>query len=186
MSQSEKNKVLNEKLEWLESLEDKYQISTDLAMRVKKTLKFYHSKNSYDTLQLLDVLPRHLYFELALSIYHDIIKSFRFFKNKPNEFTAFMVPYFIKTRLFKGDLLCKEGSESTEMYFLYKGILGAVDNFSQEEEDFLPYYILEKGKIYCEFGETQEVLQSHMNTIVAMKDSELLVLKLGVCDNVGF
>jgi voltage-gated potassium channel len=186
MREDEKNKEFNEQLEWLETLEDKYQISTDLAMRVKKSLKFHHSKIAYDPSKFLHILPKHLYCELAISIYKDIISFIPFFRNRSKEFIANLIPFLINIRLLKNDYLCKEGSEVTEIYFLFDGLIGALHESSIENDEIaLPYYIIEKGSIYGEFSKDMMSKQFHVFNLIALKDSELLVLKLGVSFYIG-
>ena len=135
---------LKEKLDILNNIRAEYELSTDLYMRLKKNLKYDHSKNLMDKFGFLQELPSNLKLELSFTMHKDIIRAFPFFHDKPRSFVAYIGPLLRPIKVLEGDYIYREGDPIGEIYFLIKGKAQMV----LEKFKDTPYIIIEEGKIH--------------------------------------
>ena len=96
-----KDRIENEltnikKLKVLEELRDEYQINYHTYTKLKKALKYDHSRNERDKFEFLKELPQSLNIELSAIMYEDMINKIPFFQDKSPHFISFIgIAYFI-------------------------------------------------------------------------------------------
>jgi hypothetical protein len=96
---------LKAKLHILQQIKSQYNLGTEFFMRLRKQLKYDHSKNVVDKFKLLHELPPNLKFELSYIIHEDILAKFPFFQKKDKEFLAFLGP-LLNLSKFQREISC--------------------------------------------------------------------------------
>ena len=135
--------TLNEKLEILNSIKNDFNVPMDMYMRLRKALKYDHSKNKIDRFQFLKELPNSLQLQLSYLMHHDIIRHFPFFRNKSKQLVAKIGPLLRPQRAFKDEIIYREGDSIHNIYFLIRGSVEMV----LPEYDDAPFLHIKKGKI---------------------------------------
>ena len=178
--------TLKEKLDILNSIKSDFKVPMELYMRLRKALKYDHTKNLMDRFQFLKELPGNLQLELSYLMHHDIIKDFPFFRNKSKQLIAKIGPMLRPMKIFKDDIVFREGDPVDEIFFLYKGTVAMI---LPEYDDAAFVEIVEGTHIYIyvylgyHFGELEyikgcedDAATKRLFTIKAKTDCEMLCL----------
>lgn len=98
------------------STECKRKITAVVTYNTQKVGSIWSDKHS-----LFNELPKHLRFEVALSMYNGIASEIPFFKTRDPAFVVFVMPRLKPLKLLEDEYLYKEGDYATEMYIIIKG-----------------------------------------------------------------
>jgi hypothetical protein len=165
--------IMNKKIKLLDEIADKYYIPFDLYTRIKKNLKFEHSKSLSHRWKLLETLPSNLKNKLVDYMHKVQLNRLKFLNNASYEFLIYVVPLMMTIRLLKNDVLFSVGEFVEEMYLITKG------NLSLELGIY--YHNIEVLKIHenYHFGEilmyTNE--QSYFDLKVSTRTCELCIIR---------
>ncbi|CDW80054.1 cation channel family protein [Stylonychia lemnae] len=117
---------LKQKIETLSEIEQKYQIKPELIKEIRKWIKYYYSKTSYDVSTFMNELPSKLKTELALETNHKLYTSIEFMKRQDKKFIIWILPLLKPFYVQQNEYIYKEGDEIQEIYFIEKGEAGFV------------------------------------------------------------
>jgi hyperpolarization activated cyclic nucleotide-gated potassium channel 1 len=96
--------------------ECKRKITAVVTYNTQKVGSIWSDKHS-----LFTELPKHLRYEVALSMYNGIAAEIPFFKNRDHAFVVFVMPTLKPLKLTDSDYVYKEGDFATEVYLIIKG-----------------------------------------------------------------
>ena len=170
-----KHAKYKEKLVVLQDLKREYELDPDLYIRLKKALRYDHSRNAEDKFKLLKELPASLRVELSIEMHQEMITRIPFFQNKPAQFIAFIGPLLKPMKIFEGEYIYTEGDPIENIYFLVKGSAALV----LRDYNDLAYIYIDEGYYFGEIDlliGSEEEVGKRMFTVKAMKECELLVL----------
>jgi hypothetical protein len=115
----ERQAALRNKLSILEDLKREYKLSHEMYMRLKKALKYDHSRNVADKFTFLNELPQSLKIELSKIMHEKIITRIPFFQGRSPHFMAFIGPMLRPTKVMKGEYIYVEGEPIDESKFFF-------------------------------------------------------------------
>ena len=103
-----KTAQLKQKLSTLEELRRDYRLNHDIYIKIKKALKYDHSRNVTDKFSILSQLPQSLKLELSVIMHRNVIKKIPFFQHRSAHFIAFIGPLLKPVKVFKGQYIYLE------------------------------------------------------------------------------
>jgi potassium voltage-gated channel Eag-related subfamily H member 8 len=177
---------LQEKLGVLNDIAKDYDMTTDLYLRLHKTLKYDHNKNVMDKFEFLKQLPQNLKLELSYNMHKEVIEQFPFFSAQPKQFIAFLGPLLKPIKVSKNAYIYEEGDLlNTGIYFLIKGKVGlCLKNYNDAI-----YVIIDQGILILTLTNDKQdfilekltfmimkPLQNGNSQLKALEDCELLEL----------
>jgi hypothetical protein len=83
---------LKEKIATLNDMQKEYDIDPELFDKLRKAIKYDHSKNSRDIIEFMEELPYKLKIEVAMQIHKNIYHTIEFFKLRERSFIAWVGP----------------------------------------------------------------------------------------------
>jgi hypothetical protein len=114
---------LKEKLNTLEELRLEYHINYDTFMKLRKAIKYDHSRNVSDRYELLNQLPKALNLELAIIMHEEMISKIPFFQKRNPHFISYICPLLKPIKQEMDDYILKENDpidESSNFSFYFK------------------------------------------------------------------
>ena len=109
-----KQAKLKEKLEILEEMRLEYQINYVTYIKLRKAIKYDHSRNEKDKFEFLKELPQSLNIELSVIMHQDMINKIPFFQDKHPSFIAFCGPMLRPVKVQKEEYIFREGEAIDE------------------------------------------------------------------------
>jgi hypothetical protein len=109
-----KQAKLKEKLEVLEEMRAEYLINYKTYIKLRKAVKYDHSRNEKDKFEFLKELPQSLNIELSVIMHQEMINKIPFFQNKDPSFIAFCGPMLRPMKIQKDEFIFKEGEPIDE------------------------------------------------------------------------
>ncbi len=109
-----KDAKLKKKLSVLEGLRSEYELSHEIYAKLKKALKYDHSRDSTEKINFVNELPITLKNELAVIMHKHLIRNIPFFSGKPPHFLAFAGPLLKSIKVPKGEYIYHEDDPSTD------------------------------------------------------------------------
>jgi hypothetical protein len=103
-----KEAKLKEKLMILEELRAEYQINYRTYIKLRKAVKFDHSRNETDKFEFLKELPNNLNIELSTIIHEEMISKIPFFQNRSPYFISFVFPMLRPLKVSKNEYIFSE------------------------------------------------------------------------------
>ena len=85
-----KEAKLKEKMNTLEEFKSEYQINFGTYIKLRKAVKYDHTRNSTYKFQFLNELPQALKIELSVIMHQEMINKIPFFQTKNPHFIAFI------------------------------------------------------------------------------------------------
>jgi len=101
----------------------RYNLPNNFSDKVEKILRYDFKNNKTEKFLFINDLPIRVKNELLLNMYKDVIRNFKFFKDKSTEFSTSVVFMMRPLRLFKNEYLFYEGEFVEEIVFVRKGYL---------------------------------------------------------------
>ena len=163
---------LKEKIHILNDIKHEYHLTTDLYMRLRKALKYDHTKNQTDKFTFLNELPPSLKIKLSYEMHNNIIATFPFFQGKPPQFIAFIGPLLRPMRVLAGEYVYMNGDPIDDVYFLINGQVGLV----LPDFDDTVYVKIDKGYYFGEVDFLHDRDGRRAFTVKALTECELLSL----------
>jgi hypothetical protein len=109
-----KTREMNTKLQILASIKKEFNLNQDIYDKVRKVIKYDSSKNQKDKMNFLAELPNKLRIELSQGLQDKVIKNLYFFKDQPEDFTAYVAPLLKPVKFTQNDYLYKTGDTIDE------------------------------------------------------------------------
>ncbi len=113
--------ILKEKMDILNSIKYDFKVPMEMYMRLRKALRYDHTKSRIDRFRFLKELPTFLQRELSFLMHHDIIANFPFFRNKSRKLIADIGPLLKPVKYEKDDYIYEIWDPIHNIYFLTKG-----------------------------------------------------------------
>jgi hypothetical protein len=104
-----KEAKLREKLESLENIRREYKIPSEISMKLKRALKYDHTRDHSSKFLVLNQLPTNLKFQLSAIMFQSTIKKIPFFQNRIAPFIAYICPLLRYIKISQDQYIYKEG-----------------------------------------------------------------------------
>jgi len=128
------NNDLKEKLGAIEQLARETKLKPSLARKLRAAVKLNSKRSELGTLDkqaMFESLPKKLRYMIAKNMYESAADRIPFFKLRSPEFIASVIPCLKFTYYEPDKFVYKEGDDSDEIYFLYKGRVNFILNVRQ-------------------------------------------------------
>jgi voltage-gated potassium channel len=147
-----KQAKLKQKLNTLEELRRQYRLNHEIYIKLKKSLKYDHSKDKSDKFSFLNELPQSLKLELAVIMHQNIIKKIPFFQSRDPHFIAFICPLLRPMKVFEDQYIYVAGDQIEEskihlnyiLFLVYFLVSGSASLVLPQHND-LPFITIEPG-----------------------------------------
>jgi hyperpolarization activated cyclic nucleotide-gated potassium channel 1 len=170
------NNDLNMKLNAVEQLAREAKLKRSLTRKLREAVKLNAKKTQLGTVdkkEMYDALPKKLRYLLAKNMYESAAGRIPFFKGRSPEFIASVIPHLKFSYLEAEKSIYREGDDSDEIYFLYRGRVDFVNSVR-----VIPFKTMLEGSYFGDIeviDRTKRICSSRSQT-----DCELLVLELSV------
>lgn len=135
---------LRAKLDTLEDLKRECDLGPGLYDLARQSLVYESNEDQSEAIKLIQGLPYRLRVEISTYVMKSKISGIKFFKDKPKEFLAFVIP-LLKPRLTReGMYVFREGDTATSIYFLLSGKAG----YCIEVEKPFIYIAIKEGETF--------------------------------------
>jgi voltage-gated potassium channel len=109
-----KQAKLKQKLHTLEELRRDYRLNYEIYIKLRKALKYDHSRDESEKFEFINELPQSVKLELAVIMHQNIIKKIPFFQNRPPHFIAAITPLLKPVKIFKDQYIYTENEPIDE------------------------------------------------------------------------
>lgn len=116
--QDQERAKLKEKMTTLESIQQVYGITEELANKIVNAVKYDHHQNSKDVQVFMDDLPTKLKIELAMAIHSKMYANIKFLQGRDHTFIAWIGTYLRPINVQGSDYIFREAEDISEIYFL--------------------------------------------------------------------
>jgi voltage-gated potassium channel len=99
---------LKQKLNILEEFRRDYALGYEVYIKLRKALKYDHSRDESDKFTFVKELPKSLQLELAVLMHQNIIQKIPFFQKRSPHFIACITPYLKPVKIFKDQYIYQE------------------------------------------------------------------------------
>ena len=168
---SPKKEEYNRKLNLLNDIKIKYNITNKLYYKIHRILDFNYEIDNKDKFQLLDYVPSNLRYELIEIMYKKML-NFKFFKNTNIDFIAKVIVNLKPLKAAFGDIIIKEDEFIDELIFVIKGKISV--------ECFYKNKVIKISEINSgeHFGEINMFLnkKSSFDLVVKSRTAECVIL----------
>jgi CRP-like cAMP-binding protein len=170
------NNDLNMKLNAVEQLAREAKLKRGLTRKLREAVKLSAKKTQLGTVDrqgMFNALPKQLRYSLAKNMYESAAGRIPFFKGRSPEFIASVIPHLKFSYLEAEKYIYREGDDSDEIYFLYKGRVDFVNSVR-----LIPFKTMLEGSYFGDIeviDRTKRICSSRGQT-----DCEMLVLELSV------
>ena len=168
---SPKKEEYNRKLNLLNDIKIKYNLTNKLYYKIHRILDFNYEIDNKDKFQLLDYVPSNLRYELIEIMYKKML-NFKFFKNTNIDFIAKVIVNLKPLKAAFGDIIIKEDEFIDELIFVIKGKISV--------ECFYKNKVIKISEINSgeHFGEINMFLnkKSSFDLVVKSRTAECVIL----------
>ena len=173
MSSIDTNKdILQHKLEVIDEFAEESRLDDKLKTRIKLALKYSANRRGFswiDKLSIINELPKHLRYEVAINMHRGAARDIKILQNKDHNLVSFIVPLLQPMFLQKDEFVYSEQEYADEIYFVIRGRI----SYGFEKES-IPFYAVQRGDY---FGDIEVVKgQPRKYSAHAVRESEVLIM----------
>jgi CRP-like cAMP-binding protein len=174
MSSIESNKdILENKLQIIDQFAEEANLSDKLKKRIQVALKYSANRRGFswtDKLEIINELPKHLRYEVAINMHRGAAKDIKVFKDKDQSLIAFVVPLLLPMFLQKDEFVYSELEFADEIYFVVRGRVSYnCDN------DSISFYAVQRGDYFGDIEVLKGIARKY--SAHAVRETEVLILK---------
>lgn len=114
LTMDNKSRELDNKLKSLIAIKQQYDIESQLYNKIRRALKYGHTRFYEDKLSFLQELPTRLRTQLSIVMHKDLLKNIEFFKGRNPNFLGIIGPLLKPIHLNPMDYVFTEGEYANE------------------------------------------------------------------------
>ncbi|CAG9320946.1 unnamed protein product [Blepharisma stoltei] len=167
-----KKNIVDYRLSVADEFVKEARISGEIKKKMQKTIRQFTEKNGFtfdEKEELINELPKHLRYEIAMNMHHGAIRLFSFFTLKDYSFIASIVPYLQPLLVDVNEIICNVGEAPQNIYFIVNGKVSYI-----KDKEGIVYRTLQQGHYFGDIELVKKVARKYK--IVASTDTFLLIM----------
>lgn len=118
LSMDSRSRELDGKLKALINIKQQYSIESQLYNKIRRALKYGHTRFYEDKISFLNELPTRLRTQLSIIMHRELLKNIEFFKGRNPAFLGIIGPLLKPIHLSQLDYVFTEGEYANESKIL--------------------------------------------------------------------
>lgn len=167
-----KKNLIDHRLAIAEDFVREARLSNEIKKKMQKTIRMCTEKNGFsfdEKEELINELPKHLKYEIAMDMHHRAIRLFPFFTLKDYSFIAAIVPYLQPLLVSVNEYICNVGEIPQNIYFIVNGKVCYVYG-----KEGIVYRTLTQGHYFGDVEVVKKTIRKH--TVISNTDTLLLIM----------